>query len=64
MDMNLDDQDFMDPAFDMPQFAMPAENPSILAGDFYSQELLALGLEEPLPPQDMMDELFVYQEKV
>lgn len=64
MDMNLDDPDFIDPAFDMPQFTMPVENPSILAGDFFSHELLALGLEEPLPPQDMMDELFVISREI
>lgn len=32
---------------------------SLLAEDFFSHELLALGLQEPLPPQDMQDELYV-----
>lgn len=37
-------------------FALPKDpiNPN---GDFFSQELLALGLQEPLPTQDIMDEL-------
>lgn len=40
-------------------FEMPKDpiNPN---GDFFSQELLALGLQEPLPPQDVMDELYVW----
>jgi hypothetical protein len=60
MDMNLDigDAGIMDPSFDVSQagFGLKREA-SIPMGDFFSQELLALGLQEPLPPPDMMDEL-------
>jgi hypothetical protein len=28
------------------------------AGDFFSHELIALGLQEPLPAQEMMDDLY------
>jgi len=37
-------------------FGLPKDpiNPS---GDYFSTELLALGLQEPLPGQDVMDEL-------
>jgi len=60
MDMNLDldEGDLLDSCFDVPQFNVQPETASVLAGDFFSQELLGLGLQEPLPPQDMMDELF------
>lgn len=46
----------IDAAFEMPQAGFGMQNdPS--GEEFFSQELLALGLGEPLPPQDMMDEL-------
>ena len=64
MDMNLDMDDggILDSAFDIQQsdFGLPPLGPSLPTGDLYSQELLGLGLQEPLPPQDMMDELWVY----
>lgn len=48
----------MDSTFDIPQAGFGLQNePLMSSGDFFSQELLALGLQEPLPPQDMMDEL-------
>jgi len=60
MDMNidLDDPTLLDPGFDMPStgFGVPDMEPSP-ANNLYSQELLQLGLDEPLPPQDMIDEL-------
>ena len=31
--------------------------PSLSTEDHFSQELISLGLQEPLPPQDLMDEL-------
>lgn len=37
-------------------FGMP-KDPINPAGDFFSTELIALGLQEPLPTQDVMDEL-------
>jgi len=59
MDMNidLDDADLMDPSFNLPQYGMPEENVSFQTAAFFSQELIGLGLQEPLPPQDMMDNL-------
>ena len=47
------------PGIDMPQsgYGFQDLDPSMNVGDFFSQELLSLGLQEPLPPQDMMDEL-------
>lgn len=59
MDMNMNmgttntDNTF-DATADM--FAMP-KDPLNPMGDFFSTELLALGLQEPLPGQDVMDEL-------
>jgi hypothetical protein len=62
MDINLDldlDDTLLDPSFDISQpgldFSVPA--PTISADYFGSYELIGLGLQEPLPPQDMMDEL-------
>jgi len=43
-----------DPTADL--FGMP-KDPINPMGDFFSTELLALGLQEPLPTQDVMDEL-------
>lgn len=55
--MDLDEQ-LLDPAFDIsqPGFGLDAA-PSMQIGDFRSFELISLGLQEPLPPQDMIDEL-------
>lgn len=55
VDLNFDTSNV---DFDIPHPGMPNDNP-MPSGDFFSQELLALGLLEPLPPQDMMDELYV-----
>ncbi len=62
MDMNLDldggdildSFDMMQSGFGFQTLGAPSEIP---IGDGYSQELLSLGLQEPLPPQDMIDEL-------
>jgi hypothetical protein len=56
MDMNVDFvDDFLDP-FAVPDtsYSIPQ---SIPAGDFFSQEVISLGLEEALPPDDMTSEL-------
>ncbi|KAH9214645.1 hypothetical protein DL95DRAFT_300216 [Leptodontidium sp. 2 PMI_412] len=62
MDMNidLDDPTLLDPVFDVPTTGFGLPNTELPpANDYnYSQELLALGLDEPLPPQDMIDELY------
>lgn len=60
MDMNidLDDPTLLDPGFEMPStgFGIPDTEPSA-ANNYSSQELLQLGLDEPLPPQGMIDEM-------
>jgi hypothetical protein len=70
MDMNLDldleDDGVLDPSFDISQpglvFSVPA--PTMPTEYFASHELIGLGLQEPLPPQDVMDELYhIYFEK-
>lgn len=33
---------------------------SVPAGDYFSQEVISLGLQEPLPPDNLMDELYVW----
>jgi hypothetical protein len=62
MDMNLDlDDGLLNPSFNISQsaFGVPEPAPMILGGDFGSYDLIGLGLQEPLPPQDMMDELYI-----
>lgn len=62
MDMNVDmgdagmlGQDFN---ISLSAFDFPPAAPSIPEGDFFSQEIISLGLSEPLPPQEMIDELY------
>lgn len=61
MDMNIDmgDDGLLDGTFNLNAggFDFSPPGPSIPMGDLFSQELLELGLQEPLPPQEMMDEL-------
>lgn len=33
---------------------------SVPAGDYFSQDVISLGLQEPLPPDNLMDELYVW----
>lgn len=59
MDMNIDDSVLLDAAFDMPSSNFTPqhmETPPV-ENNFFSQELIELGLDEPLPPQEMIDEL-------
>jgi hypothetical protein len=68
IDMNIDivDEGLLDGTFDINStgFNIPPLGPTIPMGDIFSQELLELGLQEPLPPQEMMDELHqIYFEK-
>lgn len=46
----------IDSAYDITQ-GFGLQNGTMHEDPFFSQELLALGLQEPLPPQDMMDDL-------
>ncbi len=58
--MNLDlDDGLLDPSFDIsqPGYGLPVPAPTMPSDDFDSYELIGLGLQEPLPPQDMIDEL-------
>lgn len=52
---NLVDGVALDGSFDVPGYGFPTDG--ALDGAFLSQELISLGVEEPLPPDDMMDEL-------
>jgi hypothetical protein len=63
MDMNIDMENggMLDESFDMPPSAFdfqPAP-PSVPEGNFFSQEIIGLGLQEPLPPDVMVEELYV-----
>jgi hypothetical protein len=51
MNLDMDDPDLLDQCFDIPQLGMDA-GMSSLGPEFFSQELLGLGLQEPLPPQE------------
>lgn len=59
LDLDLDDDGLLDPSFDISQpgldFSVPA--PAMPTDYFGNYELMALGLQEPLPPQDVMDDL-------
>lgn len=61
-DLDLDignvtmDSDFGNERFDFSFIPTP---PSIPVGNPISQELISMGLDEPLPPQHMIDELYV-----
>jgi hypothetical protein len=68
MDMNLDldDDGLLDPSYDIsqPGFGFSTPAPAMPIDDFGSFDLIGLGLQEPLPPQQMMDELHhIYFEK-
>jgi hypothetical protein len=62
MDMNMDmgTGGILDESFDIPlsAFDFQPAAPSMPEGDFFSQELISLGLQEPLPPNQMVDELY------
>jgi hypothetical protein len=59
MNYGYADEPLFIPGIEMAQSGFDIQEPgaSTETGDFFSQELLSLGLQEPLPPQDMMDEL-------
>jgi Fungal Zn(2)-Cys(6) binuclear cluster domain len=66
LDLDLDNDRLLDPSFDISQpglgFSVPAA--TIPMDYFGSYELIGLGLQEPLPPQEVMDELhYIYFEK-
>jgi hypothetical protein len=61
MDMNVEmGTGMLDESFNVPLTAFdyqPAPN-APPGGEFFSQELISLGLSEPLPPQQMIDDLY------
>jgi hypothetical protein len=66
MNLDLDDDGLLDPSFDIsqPGFGFSTPAPTIPIDGFGSFDLIGLGLQEPLPPQQMMDELHhIYFEK-
>jgi hypothetical protein len=62
MDMNMDLETggLLDESFNVPLSAFDFDStaPSLPEGNFFSQELISLGLQEPLPPNQMIDELY------
>lgn len=56
---NLDDPTLLDPWFETTGDGCGKMDVPLMDGDFFSRELIELGLEEPLPPPDMIEELCV-----
>lgn len=56
MDMNVDFENDALMDFPMPETAFTYQ-PEMPTGDFFSQEVISLGLEEPLPPEEMIRDL-------
>ena len=58
MEMNID---FTDGGIGDKEFGTapkePKDQSTMPCGDFFSQEVISLGLEEPLPPDDLVEEL-------
>jgi len=59
MDMALGDGGLLSEPLNMqpPGCGFEGLAPSVPIEDHFSQELISLGLQEPLPPQDLMDDL-------
>ncbi|CZS93123.1 uncharacterized protein RAG0_03541 [Rhynchosporium agropyri] len=69
MDINTDlnNPTMLNPGYDMPStgYNIPYAEPLAENNQNYPQELLELGLEEPLPPQEMIDDLHrIYFDKI
>jgi hypothetical protein len=62
MDIPLEDGGILNESLNMDPAGFDFANlaPSLPMGDPFSHDLIALGLDEPLPPQDMMNELYVH----
>lgn len=57
LDMNMNMDFEADPILD---FSIPESTYTFqpqIPGDFFSQEIISLGLAEPLPPEEMMADL-------
>ncbi|ESZ92849.1 fungal specific transcription factor domain-containing protein [Sclerotinia borealis F-4128] len=63
LDMNFADEGLQDLGFDIMN-GNPEAGSSVPTGDFFSQEVISLGLQEPLPPESLMDDLYrIYFER-
>jgi hypothetical protein len=64
MDINFNDGGLQNLGFDMLQGNMGGSGAgaSVPIGDYFSQEIVSLGLQEPLPPESLMDELYVLRD--
>ncbi|KAI9641400.1 hypothetical protein NHQ30_010202 [Ciborinia camelliae] len=63
MDMNFTDEGLQDLGFDILDGNLGTGS-SLPIGDFFSQEVISLGLQEPLPPESLMDDLYrIYFER-
>jgi hypothetical protein len=58
LDMHVDFQDetFMDQSFGIPNSVYSLES-GMPSSDFSTQEVISLGLQEPLPPDEMVNDL-------
>ncbi|KAM3082049.1 hypothetical protein ACMFMG_004504 [Clarireedia jacksonii] len=66
MDINCNDGELQNLVFDMLQGNMGGigAEPNVPIGDYFSQEIVSLGLQEPLPPDSLMSELYrIYFER-
>ena len=61
MDLNIDmgNIEMLDQSFNVPLsgFDYQPDPNALPEGHYFSQELMSLGLSEPLPPQQMIDDL-------
>lgn len=59
MNIDFDDAGIFDPSYDISQggLGIQGSDPSFPMANFGDFELISLGLQEPLPPQEMIDEL-------
>lgn len=57
MDMALGNGGILDESLNMQHSEFGYNAPSVPVADHFSQELISLGLDEPLPPQDVIDDL-------
>ena len=57
--MDMGNIDMLEDPYDVPLSSFDYQPmPNVLQdGNFFSEELISLGLSEPLPPQEMMDDL-------
>ncbi|QSZ29267.1 hypothetical protein DSL72_003779 [Monilinia vaccinii-corymbosi] len=63
VNLNFADKGLQDLGFDAMNGNLEA-GPSVPIGDFFSQEVVSLGLQEPLPPESLMDDLYrIYFER-